>query len=167
MQIDLIEVHEDQKSVLRQLMELYAYDFSEFDGADVNEHGYYGYTYFDYYWTEEIRHPFFIQVDGKLAGFVLVNEYCYLVKEPGTRSLGEFFVMRKYRRKGVGRAAAVMVFDKFPGKWEIIQHGGNEPSKVFWRRVIDEYTQGDFRQDKVTTEEWEGQALIFDNTKML
>ncbi len=43
LKIDLIEVKETEKSVLRQLMELYAYDFSEFDDADVNKHGFYGY----------------------------------------------------------------------------------------------------------------------------
>jgi predicted acetyltransferase len=164
MKIELIEVQETDKSALLQLMELYAYDFSEFDDADVNEHGLYGYTYFDYYWTEEGRHPFFIRVDGKLAGFVLINEYCYVVKESGTKSIAEFFVMRKYRRKGVGKSAAVQVFDRFPGKWEVIQHGENEPSKIFWGEVIGEYTNGNFTQEKATTEWWEGQALIFDNS---
>lgn len=164
MKIEIIEVQETEKSVLRHLMELYAYDFSEFDDADVNEHGLYGYTYFDYYWTEESRTPFFIKVDGELAGLVLVNEYCYLVKEPGTKSIAEFFVMRKYRRKGIGKAVAVMVFEKFPGKWEILQHGENQPSQIFWDTVIRTYTNGDYRQEPVTTEWWEGQALLFDNS---
>jgi predicted acetyltransferase len=164
LRIELVEVKETEKSVLRHLMELYAYDFSEFDNADVNEHGLYGYTYFDYYWTEDTRHPFFIKVDGKLAGFVLISEYCYLVRDPGTKSITEFFVMRKYRRNGVGKSAAVQVFDRFPGKWEVIQHGGNEPSKFFWESVIREYTNGNYRQSKVKTEWWQGQALIFDNS---
>jgi len=165
MQIELVAVQETEKSVLRQLLELYAYDFSEYDDEDVNEHGFYGYTYFDYYWTEETRHPFFIRVDGRLAGFVLVNEYCYVVKEHGTKSIAEFFVMRKYRRKGIGKAVAVQVFDRFPGKWEVIQHGENEPSKIFWESVIREYTNGNYQLEKAKTEWWEGQALIFDNSR--
>lgn len=164
MKIELIEVKEAEKSVLRQLMELYAYDFSEFDDADVNEHGLYGYTYFDYYWTEASRHPFFVRVNGKLAGFVLIYEYCYVVKEPGTKSIAEFFVMRKYRRKGIGKQVAFQVFDKYPGKWEVIQHGENEPSKIFWEEVIRQYTNGSFRREQAKTEWWEGQALIFDNS---
>ena len=163
--IELIPVEETEKSVLRHLIELYAYDFSEYDDADVNEHGLYGYTYFDYYWTEESRHPFFIRVDGKLAGFVLINDYCYVVKDPGARSIAEFFVMRKYRKKGVGKSVAIQVFDRFPGMWEIIQHGENEPSKEFWASVIRSYTHGNYRQERAKTEWWEGQALIFDNSK--
>jgi len=165
MKIELVPVDETGKSVLRHLMELYAYDFSEYDDADVNEHGLYGYTYFDYYWTEETRHPFLIKVDGQLAGFILINEYCYVAQEPGTRSISEFFVMRKYRRQGIGTAAATQVLDRFPGKWEVIQHDGNEPSKRFWERVIGEYTGGRYTREKAVTEWWEGQALLFDNSR--
>jgi predicted acetyltransferase len=165
MKIELIKVSETEKSVLRHLMELYAYDFSEFDDADVNDHGLFGYTYFDYYWTEDTRHPFFIKVDNKLAGFVLVNEYCYLVKEDGAKSIAEFFVMRKYRRKGIGKQVAFQVFDTFPGKWEVIQHGDNNPSKTFWEIVIGEYTSGNYVKDRVKTEWWTGQALLFDNSR--
>ncbi|MBU0510530.1 MAG: GNAT family N-acetyltransferase [Chloroflexi bacterium] len=165
MEIELIEVKETDKSVLRQLIELYAYDFSEYDQADVNEHGFYGYKYFDHYWTEEARHPFFIKVDEKLAGFVLINDYCYVLKDIGAKSIAEFFVMRKYRRKGVGRAVAFQVFDKFPGKWEVIQHEDNKPSKHFWEELIGEYTTKNFKIEEVETELWKGQALVFDNSK--
>jgi predicted acetyltransferase len=165
MNIELVEVQETDKSVLQNLMELYAHDFSEFDGADVNEHGLYGYTYFDYYWTEEARHPFFIKVDGNLAGFVLISDYAYVVKTEKINSISEFFVMRKYRRKGVGKSAAFQVFNKFPGVWEVLQQGENEPSKLFWEEVINEYTQGKFQIENAVTEWWEGQALIFDNRK--
>ena len=72
--------------------------------------------------------------------------------------------MRKYRRKGVGRTAARLVFERFPGKWEVIQHGDNEPSKVFWEDVIRAYTEGNCRQEKVKTEWWEGQALLFEHS---
>ena len=163
MKIDLVEVQESEKSVLRQLIELYSYDFSEFDGADVSEHGFYGYTYLDHYWTEDARHPFFIRVDGKLAGFVLISDYAYVLETGQARSVSEFFVMRKYRHKGIGRKVAFQVFEKFPGKWEVIQHEHNLPSIRFWKKVIHEYTGGNFRVEKTRTEWWDGQALIFDN----
>jgi len=165
MKIELVEVDETEKSVLYQLVELYSYDFSEYDQADVNAHGFYGYTYFDYYWTEEARHPFFIKVDGKLAGFTLISDYCYALQDAGARSVSEFFVMRKYRRKGVGKFAARWIFDQFPGKWEVVQHKDNIPSQIFWEQVVGEYTKGGFRREQVETEWWEGQALIFDNSK--
>jgi predicted acetyltransferase len=165
LEIKLIQVTEDEKSVLRQLLELYLYDFSEFDDNDVNAHGFYGYTYFDYYWTEETRHPFFIRVDEKLAGFVLINDYTYALEVGTARSMAEFFVMQKYRRKGIGKTIACQVFELFPGKWEVIQMGENAPSIQFWEGVVHEYTQGNFTKQAVQTEWWAGQALIFDNSQ--
>lgn len=44
MKIELIQVEKKQKSVLRQLVELYSYDVSEYEKSDVNEYGFYGYT---------------------------------------------------------------------------------------------------------------------------
>ena len=165
MNIELVEVKEVEKSVLRQLVELYSYDFSEYDQADVNAHGLYGYTYLDHYWTEESRHPFFIKVDSKLAGFVLVNEYCRILKDGRTSSIAEFFVMRKYRRRGVGKIVACEMFARFPGKWEVIQCGTNIPSIHFWEGIVGEYTDGCFEKTDVVTEDWTGQALIFDNSR--
>ncbi len=40
LEINLIEAKETEKSVRQQFMDLYAYDFSEFDDTDVNVHGY-------------------------------------------------------------------------------------------------------------------------------
>ena len=48
-----IEVHQaslEDKTILRNLMELYAYDFSEFDHCDVDAHGLFGYNRLDHYW---------------------------------------------------------------------------------------------------------------------
>lgn len=92
MNITIQQISESQKSVLRQLIELYEYDFSEYNDQDLNEYGFYGYSYLDYYWTEPGRVPLFIMADGKYAGFVLVNEHCYFDKAQGSRSIAEFFL---------------------------------------------------------------------------
>jgi predicted acetyltransferase len=33
--------------------------------------------------------------------------------------MSEFFVLRKYRRQGIGRTAAVELFERFPGPWRV------------------------------------------------
>ena len=96
----------EQKPVFIQMMELYLYDFSEFSEDDINESGYFGYPHIDDYWKEEGRHPFFIRADGQLAGLVLVRCCCEHHQMADPHNIAEFFVMKKYRRKGVGRAAA-------------------------------------------------------------
>ena len=70
-QVDLATVHD--QAALRQLLELYAHDFSERNGADVGDDGTYGYRHLDRYWSEADRHPFLFRVEGRLAGFALVR----------------------------------------------------------------------------------------------
>ena len=57
MDIEIIKVVEEEREILARLIELYEYDFSEYENSDVNFLGLYGYTYLDYYWTENRRFP--------------------------------------------------------------------------------------------------------------
>ncbi|MBS5873652.1 MAG: GNAT family N-acetyltransferase [Clostridiales bacterium] len=134
----------EQKSVLVQLMELFNYDFSIYSGDDLNEYGYYGYDHIDDYWNEEGRFPYFIRVDDKLAGFVLVRSCCEYNTMENPHNIAEFFVLQKYRRQGVGKQAAKMIFDLHRGGWEVTQWASNVPAQKFWRAVINEYTGGAF-----------------------
>ena len=115
--------------MLRRLVELYRYDFSEFDRSDVGPHGDYGYPYLDNYWTEPGRHPFLVQVEGSWAGFALVREI-------PPHDMAEFFVMRKYRRSGLGRDVAREVFRRFPGRWQVRQQRSNPAATAFWQTAI-------------------------------
>lgn len=99
MKVSVVRAEVSSKPVLQRLLELNAHDFSAFDGRDVNEHGEYGYAYLDHYWTEpDERRAWLFRCDGAVAGFALVR------KGP-PHSVAEFFVLRKYRRTGVGAAA--------------------------------------------------------------
>ena len=161
MNIEIIPAEERHKPVLRQLIELYDYDFSEFTGEDVNEHGYYNYPYLDRYWTEDERYPFFVRVDGSYAGFVLVGKFCRLTEDKGAHSITEFFVMRKYRRMGVGGFAARHVFGLFKGEWEVRVLHANKPALPFWHKTINEYTGGEYTLHPGPIPDWDGIGYTF------
>lgn len=147
MNFELTPVREDEKEILRNLMEKYNYEFSQYDNCDVNALGLYGYSYLDNYWTEKGRWAFFLKADGKLAGFAMVNDY----PESGEKTdycMSEFFVMYKYRRCGLGKWAAFQLFDKFSGTWFLKRHPKNIPSVHFWNKVVSEYTGGDYRLEE-------------------
>ena len=127
--VEVLEATPEDKSVVRQLMELYLYDFSEFVDADLDPHGYFGYQYLDNYWTEPDRKPFLFRATGKWAGFALV-------RGGAPHDMAEFFVMRKYRRRGVGIVAARDLFARFPGDWQVRQMAANAGATTFWRRAI-------------------------------
>jgi predicted acetyltransferase len=151
------------KPVLERLMQLYLYDFSELEGGDLDEEALFEYKYLDSYWTEPGRFPFLIHVSDKIAGFVLVNSRTCLQKQAEAKSIAEFFVMRKYRRQGVGRTVAFRIFDMFPGKWEVGETKRNVGAQRFWRRVIDEYTQGNFTETMLNNKIWRGPIQSFNN----
>lgn len=143
MNIQVVPVSIEEKEILKNLLEKYDYEFSQYDGRDVNALGLYGYDYLDHYWVEQNRYAFFIKVDGKLAGFVMINDYPEVVSDT-QYTLSEFFVMHKYRKLGVGRHAAYHVFDKFKGKWQLKRHPKNLSSVYFWNAIVKDYTKGKY-----------------------
>lgn len=151
------------KPILERLMQLYLYDFSEIEGGDLNRKGLFEYKYLDSYWTQSGRFPFLIYVDDKTAGFVLVSSHTYLHKKGQAKPVAEFFVMRKYRRQGVGKTVAFRIFDKFPGKWEVQETKRNLTAQRFWRLVIDEYTHDNFTETILDNKAWHGPIQSFDN----
>jgi predicted acetyltransferase len=60
--------------------------------------------------------------------------------------MGEFFVLRKYRRSGLGRQLASGLFERFAGTWEVRELPSNTAAQTFWRRIIDDYTHGAFTE---------------------
>ena len=58
----------------------------------------------------------------------------------------EFFIARPLRRRGVGRAAVRLLFDRFAGEWLVTQSRRNAPAVAFWRRVIAQYSGGRYQE---------------------
>lgn len=137
MDIEVTQIAVEDKHILANLLELYLHDLSEFDGQEVGRDGRYGYAYMNDYWREADRHPYFIRANGRLAGFALVR----VVPDGGARQaqMAEFFVLRKYRRQGVGETAARYLFDAFPGPWVVSELESNPEAQRFWRAVIKRY----------------------------
>jgi predicted acetyltransferase len=163
----LIEpVLKEEKEILRNLLEKYSYEFSQYEDTDVNNMGLYGYTYLDHYWVENNRFPFFIKLNNKLVGFIMVNDY-QEVKIETNYAMSEFFIMYKYRKMGIGTYTAKYIFDKFKGKWQLMYHPKNIISKIFWNKVVKEHTNGKYAIIKDNNEaRYEdgtiGEVLIFE-----
>jgi len=158
MDITLIPASPSDKPVLRRLLELCQHDYSEFNGEDVDEHGLFGYPYLDHYWTDSGRYAFLVRMSGKLAGFVLVCER-YPCDGGLFYSMAEFFILRKYRCQGIGQSVAFMVFDRYPGVWQVSQEKTNLPAQAFWQKVIQRYTKGDFKE--IQLPDWDGPTQTF------
>jgi len=145
MDVTLRQVEIGDREILSNLLEKYDYEFSQYDLRDVNKLGLYGYKYLDCYWLEDTRFAYFIEVNGKLAGFIMINEFSEANDRDTDFSVSEFFVMYKYRRKGVGKRAFFMAADMHRGKWQLRRHPKNLGSVHFWDNVVDEYSGGNFK----------------------
>lgn len=142
--VELKQVTIDKKEILRNLLEKYNYEFSQWDKRDVNKLGLFGYKYLDYYWTEDKRWAYFILVDNKLAGFAMAIDLPEVDDRETDFQMAEFFVLHKHRQSGVGRQAFCKVLDMHKGKWQLKRHPANIASVNFWDKVINEYTNGRF-----------------------
>src|SRR6185369_9386659 len=118
MHVEIIPALPEQEPVLANLLELYAYDFSEFMDLKLGADGRFGYKHLPLYWQAANRFPFLIMVDGDLAGFVFVHRGSQVSGDEDIWDVAEFFIVRGYRRLRVGMKAAHEVWKKFPGKWE-------------------------------------------------
>lgn len=143
--VELIKVEVKDKEILNNLLEKYLYEFSQYEKTDIDENGLYNYEWIDYYFTEKNRFPYFIKVNNHLAGFALISDYPEVPEESTTYCLSEFFILYKYRCKGYGKEAVFQVLNKHRGKWQLKCHPGNIVSTIFWEKVINEYTNGEFR----------------------
>ena len=163
MGIELLTATRGDAVMLANLFQYYAYDMSEIVHVEVGADGRFVVGSLDVWWSEEWRHPFFIRVDGGVAGFALVQRRSRVSGDDQTWDVAEFFVMRKYRRHGVGSAAAIRAFDAHRGKWEVRELASNHAAIAFWRRVIGGYTKGNFGEMVLDDERWHGPVQSFRN----
>jgi predicted acetyltransferase len=163
MSVTLDSVGSGEEAVVNRLMQLYAYDFSEFMGWDIADDAVFfsGETRATYV-PEPWRHAFFLRVEGHLAGFVIVDEKSRITGDPDVVDMSQFFVLRKYRRSGVGAFAAAQAFDRFPRKWEVRELAKNEGAIAFWRKTIARYTAGRYIETLFDDDRWRGPVQSFD-----
>lgn len=140
MNIILKKVEETQKEILYRLLQYSLFEESLNDQNDMNEDALFEYPWFENYFTEKDREACFIKEQGseRLLGFVMINTY--MQKSSSGHSIAEFMILPKFRRKKIGKKAAIMCFEKYLGNWEVSPSCGSEQAYLFWKNVIDEYT---------------------------
>lgn len=138
--VEVASAAADQEPVLARLVELYAYDLSETFDLHIGADGRYGYPSLPLYWKEETRLPFLVKVDGHLGGFVLISRGSLVGNGPNVWDMAEFFVLKRYRRAGIGANVAHEVWRRYPGPWEVRVVEANAAALMFWQKAITAFT---------------------------
>jgi predicted acetyltransferase len=156
----------DRRETLANLFQLYVHDFSEQwrdrpDEGELGEDGRFEpYRYLDDCWRDPRREALLICADDRLAGFVLVNDYSHSGL-PADFNMAEFFVARKHRRAGVGRAAALAAIRARRGLWEIAVARRNAGALAFWPAVAEAAASGPVEALDRKDDLWDGLILRF------
>jgi predicted acetyltransferase len=164
--VELEPCPREGRDAIAAMFQLYVHDFSEqwagTDRGELQDDGRFpDYPYLASYWEAPRREPFLVRVDGHLAGFVLVNGYSHS-GQPLDYSVAEFFIVRKHRRGGVGRAAARAAIAARPGQWELAVARKNVGAQAFWRAVAAELADGDsYEESDQADDRWNGLIIRF------
>jgi predicted acetyltransferase len=137
--VELLRASSEQQPLMANLLQLYCHDFNEYIDIEIGPDGKYPYDSLPLYWTEPHRHPFLITVNGAPAGFALVKRAGTSTDFNTIWDMAEFFVVRRYRRRGIGTKIAKEVFKRYLGHWEIRVLTSNHSGVHFWDRAITEF----------------------------
>jgi predicted acetyltransferase len=131
-QVTIEQVTPRERDVLWRYLQFYIYDMSRFTGAQPVD-GVFPYSHFDAYWGEgERRSAWWAKVGGEIAGFALVR----LDAGEGRHEIAEFFIVNRWRRRGIGLSFARQLLTRFPGPWRLHELANNQGAIAFWRRVL-------------------------------
>lgn len=115
------------------------------------------YKYFDRYWEDPGRIPCYILYRDQRAGFFLVWQ-----TEPlGASILTEFCIFPEYRKKGIGRMAALKLFSEFGTSWEVNSRIDNPGATFFWEKVIAAHTGNAYQKTPINNEYYDGYHFEF------
>lgn len=136
--IQLVQTGPEHAELIRNLYQYYAYESSDWEQEDVEIDGrfYVHEEHLARYWSEPQWSANLILADGFIAGFLLIERS----ELPGLDALelADLFVLKKYRRLGIGRALATQVLLSGDSPWLVRFYPQDEPAQAFWRAVLDD-----------------------------
>lgn len=141
MQIELIPTTTEQLPLIANLYQYYAYESSDWEQEDVETDGrfYIHQPHLQRYWQDEGWSAQLVLVDGFIAGFLLIERS----ELPGIDALelADLFILKKYRRQGIGRALVQQVLGS-GGTWLLRFYGQDELAAAFCRQMLVEVQLG-------------------------
>jgi predicted acetyltransferase len=149
--VALVALHEAGAAdalLVDNLLQLYIHDLSAlFPHVELGEDGRYRYPFLaSYFDGAPGRRAFVIRVAGSLAGLALAKQGSPVLPDARVWDVAELFVLRRFRGSGVGRAAALRVWEVLGGDWTVRVANKNAPALAFWRRAVTGYRAGTVRE---------------------
>ena len=135
--VELIQTGPEQAELIRNLYQFYAYESSDWEQEDVEADGrfYIHEEHLSRYWQDPQWSANLLLVDGYIAGFLLI-ERSELVGI-NALELADLFILKRYRRQGIGRAVALQVLTG-AGDWLLRCYAPDPAAVAFCKAVVAE-----------------------------
>ena len=136
MTIKLHPILPSQRPALERMFQLYLHDMSQFGGWAVGPDGRFALPddLLPPYWEREDHWPYFAYHDETLIGFSMVR---MAPDAPNVLDMGQFFVTRAFRGKGLGVALFRETIATHPGQWQVRVLAENIAAQAFWKSVVE------------------------------
>jgi predicted acetyltransferase/RimJ/RimL family protein N-acetyltransferase len=146
--------------IIQNMADYYSYDLSEYMGWPQEKDGTFNIGMdFIKYWQADNTFPFIIKYEEELAGFAIVDKD--VTDSSNNFNMAQFFIIRKFIGRGIGRQVAFQCFNKFIGKWEVFVMPGNEGAYQFWKKTIGVYTADKFTECTRTVNNYDRNIFEF------
>jgi predicted acetyltransferase len=133
--LEVRKAADSERPIIERLVQLYLYDMASEHPWPLEPDGRYTYDFLDRFW----QHPYLLYANGELAGFVLVIRGCPITGRADCWFMAEFFVLRPYRRQGLGAEATRQLFVRHSGPWHVAVLQSNWTALAFWGRALSAY----------------------------
>lgn len=141
----LSKIGPESDVILRNLFEHYIHDMAEWFEIDTKADGSYSYDT-SVIWKNGYD-AYLAKVGDSIAGFALAGSAVEWLGDTGAHDVRDFFVIRRYRRSGVGQRMATLVWSEHPGEWLVRVLEANAPAIHFWRTAISSYSGGSYEEE--------------------
>jgi [ribosomal protein S5]-alanine N-acetyltransferase len=145
---ELVPATLEDYPTIQNMGRFYVYDMTEYMGDEedwkIPENGLFECIDFKKYWDQPDTFPFILRQNKEIAGFAIIDKKGS--DEHVDFNMAHFFILRKFKKKGIGRAVACHCFSRFTGVWEVMVMPKNEGAYNFWKSVIVAYTDNHFQE---------------------
>ena len=128
----------EDKALLKNLQQLYLHDLSAYtENLDINAEGVFENNDIDLFYEKDELIPLMIEYGKAVVGFILFTTPPYTLQR-ADYTIGDFFILRKYRGRGFGKVIVKELFQTYPGKYTMMQLIDNQTAISFWKKVLSE-----------------------------
>lgn len=130
---------------MRKYFYEYLVELSEFDpDIKFDEKGTPIYNWYECYWKDKERYPFYFIIDNKIAGLAMIRELDNMLYD-----IAEFYVCPEFRKDGNAIWFALQLTELFDGQFVFSTRFTNPRAIKFWDKFAKLFENNEYLDDEI------------------